>query len=66
MTDVLCFQSRGNDILGIGNGLKADDNLPYTTISYANGPGYAFNVNKHGRKDLLNMNMHDGVSVFVY
>lgn len=61
--ELLYLQSRGNDILGIGNGLKADDNLPYSTISYANGPGHALNVNKHGRKDLLNMNMRDTVSV---
>lgn len=60
---MLIFKSRGNDILGIGNGLKADDNLPYATISYANGPGHALNVDKEGRKDLLNTNMRDGVSV---
>lgn len=59
---VFILKSRGNDILGINNGLKADDNLPYATISYANGPGHASNVNQQGRKDLLKTNMHDGVS----
>ncbi|KAF2886528.1 hypothetical protein ILUMI_19648, partial [Ignelater luminosus] len=32
------YPDRGNDILGIGG--KARDKLPYTTLSYANGPGY--------------------------
>ncbi|KAF2892581.1 hypothetical protein ILUMI_13594 [Ignelater luminosus] len=32
------YPDRGNDILGIG-GMGTDD-LPYTTLSYSNGPGY--------------------------
>ncbi|XP_037026003.1 alkaline phosphatase [Bradysia coprophila] len=58
------YSSRGNDILGIGNGLKADDNLPYATISYANGPGHSLNVNQQGRTDLLKTNMRDGKYTF--
>lgn len=33
------FQARGNDILGL-SGEMGSDNLSYTTLSYANGPGY--------------------------
>lgn len=32
------YPDRGNDIFGIVG--TADDQLPYTTLSYANGPGY--------------------------
>ncbi|XP_017781185.1 PREDICTED: membrane-bound alkaline phosphatase-like [Nicrophorus vespilloides] len=32
------YPTRGNDILGISG--IADDQLPYSTLSYANGPGY--------------------------
>lgn len=59
---LLYFKSRGNDILGINNGLKADDNLPFATINYANGPGHASNTNNEGRRDLLQTNMQDDVS----
>lgn len=31
------YPERGNPILGIGG--EGDDGLPYTTLSYANGPG---------------------------
>ncbi|XP_045536565.1 membrane-bound alkaline phosphatase-like isoform X1 [Papilio machaon] len=34
------YSKRGTDILGFTNRLNASDNLPYTTLSYANGPGY--------------------------
>ncbi|KAJ0176439.1 hypothetical protein K1T71_007618 [Dendrolimus kikuchii] len=34
------YSKRGSDILGFANKYKALDNLPYTTLSYANGPGY--------------------------
>ncbi|XP_046484551.1 membrane-bound alkaline phosphatase-like [Neodiprion pinetum] len=33
------YPSRGNDILGVAD-ISGVDNLPYTTLSYANGPGY--------------------------
>lgn len=37
------YPDRGSDIFGtIGNG---DDGLPYSTLSYANGPGYAIGSN---------------------
>lgn len=55
-------KSRGNDILGINDCQIAEDNLPYSTISYANGPGHKLNINNHGRKNLRQTNMHDIVS----
>ncbi|XP_072047534.1 alkaline phosphatase-like isoform X1 [Amphiura filiformis] len=33
------YPSRGNPILGLVNNVKGSDGLPYTTLSYANGPG---------------------------
>ncbi|CAK1580582.1 unnamed protein product [Parnassius mnemosyne] len=34
------YSKRGTDILGFTNIMNASDNMPYTTLSYANGPGY--------------------------
>ncbi|CAH2238161.1 jg22089 [Pararge aegeria aegeria] len=35
------YSKRGSDILGLANAkYNASDNLPYSTLSYANGPGY--------------------------
>ncbi|XP_062540299.1 alkaline phosphatase-like [Armigeres subalbatus] len=53
------YSSRRNDILGINNGQHADDSLPYATISYANGPGYERNVDRDGRLNLDQVNMHE-------
>lgn len=60
------YSSRGNDILGINNSQNGDDELPYSTLSYANGPGHVMNMNKHGRKHLRAIEMHrqDKVSEF--
>lgn len=52
------YSSRGNDILGINNSQNGDDELPYSTLSYANGPGHVMNMNKHGRKHLRANEMH--------
>lgn len=58
------LQSRGNDILGVSDGINADDDLPYATINYANGPGHRANTNQNGiRNDLLKTDMHANVSV---
>ncbi|EDW81547.1 uncharacterized protein Dwil_GK10963 [Drosophila willistoni] len=55
------YSSRKNDIFGINNGQLADDDLPYATLSYANGPGYASNYLREGgavkRKNLRSINM---------
>ncbi|XP_061387857.1 alkaline phosphatase-like [Musca vetustissima] len=55
------YSSRKNDIFGINNGQLALDQLPYATLSYANGPGYGNNVLKVGpglkRKNLHEINM---------
>ena len=37
------YSERGNDIFGVAG--KGDDELPYTTLSYANGPSYRKEVN---------------------
>nr|AUH25164.1 alp5 [Chilo suppressalis] len=34
------YSKRGTDILGFTNKANATDSLPYTILSYANGPGY--------------------------
>uniref|UniRef100_A0A182T1P8 alkaline phosphatase n=1 Tax=Anopheles maculatus TaxID=74869 RepID=A0A182T1P8_9DIPT len=53
------YSSRKNDILGVNNGQRADDDLPYATISYANGPGYDRNVQREARLDLNRVDMRD-------
>lgn len=45
------YPDRGNDILGIAG--EGRDNLPYTTLSYSNGPGYRKEVDGH-RHDVSN------------
>ncbi|KAL0822113.1 hypothetical protein ABMA28_005477 [Loxostege sticticalis] len=42
------YTHRGTDILGISD-KQGDDNIPYTTLSYINGPGYRPHVN--GERD---------------
>ncbi|XP_036338961.1 alkaline phosphatase-like [Rhagoletis pomonella] len=55
------YSSRKNDIIGVNNGQLADDQLPYATLSYANGPGFDYNVMKANgaikRKNLHKINM---------
>ncbi|PZC85796.1 alkaline phosphatase, tissue-nonspecific isozyme [Helicoverpa armigera] len=34
------YSKRGTDILGLANKMNGSDNMPYTILSYANGPGY--------------------------
>ncbi|XP_064544823.1 alkaline phosphatase [Drosophila montana] len=55
------YSSRKNDIFGINDGQLAADDLPYATLSYANGPGYNTNYLKEGgaikRKNLRSINM---------
>ncbi|XP_065095637.1 membrane-bound alkaline phosphatase-like [Ochlerotatus camptorhynchus] len=53
------YSSRRNDILGINDSQPAEDSLPYATISYANGPGYERHVDRDGRLNLNQVNMHD-------
>lgn len=54
------YSSRGNDILGINNAQIGLDKLPYATISYANGPGYALQEDAQtgGRQNLFLLDMH--------
>ncbi|XP_065363914.1 membrane-bound alkaline phosphatase-like [Calliphora vicina] len=53
------YASRQSDILGLSDEM-ADDGLPYTILSYANGPGYdkTFSAKK-GRKDLSDKDFTD-------
>lgn len=57
------YSSRGNDILGINDSQNADDDMPYATLNYANGPGHKVNMNKHGRKHLRSVEMHEEVNI---
>ncbi|XP_065368412.1 membrane-bound alkaline phosphatase [Calliphora vicina] len=43
------YPFRDQDITGLANG-PAEDNLPYTILSYANGPGYYSTYGPNGRK----------------
>ncbi|XP_075158526.1 membrane-bound alkaline phosphatase-like [Haematobia irritans] len=53
------YSSRNADILGLNEDL-ADDGLPYTILSYANGPGYEKTFSaKKGRKDLSDKDFTD-------
>ncbi|XP_062716037.1 membrane-bound alkaline phosphatase-like [Aedes albopictus] len=55
------YPNRGSDVLGIA-GLSDEDNLPYTTLSYANGPGYYHTYkedNRGERVDISGMNFKD-------
>ena len=51
------YPARGTDIRGL-SGITHDDDLPYTTLSYANGEGYEYHNlwdtdnNKPTRRDL--------------
>lgn len=50
------YPQRGNPILGFA-GISDMDDIPYTTLSYANGPGYK-HPEEHGeRYDLTNDNL---------
>lgn len=50
--------------MGINDAQNADDDLPYATINYANGPGHRANMQTHGiRKNLRSTDMHDNVSL---
>ncbi|XP_046445686.1 alkaline phosphatase-like [Daphnia pulex] len=48
------YPKRGNDILGLV-GYAASDLKPYTTLSYANGPGYANSFSGGERLDLTDV-----------
>jgi len=50
------YAVRGNPIFGIAG--TADDDLPYATLTYANGPGYKKEV-AGSRYDITNDNMND-------
>lgn len=57
------YPQRGNPILGFA-GISDVDDLPYTTLSYANGPGYKHPVENGERYDLTDD--HLGMSSFLF
>lgn len=53
------YPDRGNDILGVlpnDRGPLVQDKMPYTTLSYANGPGYADTFVNGNRVNLTGVN----------
>jgi alkaline phosphatase len=50
------YPQRGNPILGFA-GISDVDELPYTTLTYANGPGYKHPEDNGDRYDLTNDNL---------
>jgi len=48
------YPVRGNPLLGFAD-ISGVDNLPYTTLSYANGPGFSNAFDGNGRVDLTNV-----------
>ncbi|XP_049313371.1 membrane-bound alkaline phosphatase [Bactrocera dorsalis] len=53
------YPTRGSDIFGLAP-MTADDNLPYTVLSYANGPGFSKTYStKKGRRDLSDADLDD-------
>lgn len=50
------YPTRGNDILGIA-GMSNVDKKPFTTINYANGPGYKRPTKSGARYDLTGDDM---------
>ena len=55
------YSSRKNDIFGISNGQLGTDEIPYATLSYANGPGFESHMAEGRRRNLLQTNMRDKV-----
>lgn len=57
------YPVRGNDIFGSSDQL-AEDNLKYTTLSYANGPGYKAHTSTSGRVDPLSVDLTKSSSLY--
>ncbi|XP_055844033.1 alkaline phosphatase-like [Episyrphus balteatus] len=54
------YPTIGNNILGLSTEMSDVDGLPYTTLSYANGPSYYQHINdKKTRLDLTNVGVLD-------
>ncbi|XP_058835961.1 alkaline phosphatase-like [Topomyia yanbarensis] len=52
------YARRGQDVLGIAD-ISDIDHLPYTTLSYANGPGYNGTYNPDNPTERLNISEYD-------
>ncbi|XP_053685597.1 alkaline phosphatase-like [Sabethes cyaneus] len=57
------YAKRGQDILGIAD-ISDMDNLPYTTLSYANGPGYNDTYKEDNRADRVDISDYDFSSYY--
>lgn len=57
------YPLRGNDILGL-SGRLGSDKLPYTTLSYGNGPGYNVTYRNGERLDLSGLDFKDPWQVY--
>ena len=54
------YASRGNNILGLSDGMKSSDGLPYTTLGYENGPSFYQSVDANGKRtDLEKKDLND-------
>ena len=53
------YQTRGSDIRGIVDTEVGNDNLPYTILSYANGPGFGTHLSAENEQDddLIRLNL---------
>lgn len=56
------YPARGNDITGLYG--RGKDELPYATLSYANGPGYK--AEKDGKRHNLDNDSISTYSAFIY
>lgn len=51
------YAQRGQNILGLNSELSDVDHMPYTTLSYANGPGYVSLITNGTRANLTTITM---------
>ena len=60
------YPSRGNPILGLVDTMKDATSKPYTTLSYANGPGYQRSIPDLSKIDVKDINYRQLASVPMY
>lgn len=48
------YSQRGSNVLGLNTEISDMDQKPYTTLNYANGPGYKETAPLVGRYNLVN------------
>ena len=60
------YPSRGNPILGLVDTMKDATSKPYTTLSYANGPGYQRSIPDLSKIDVKDINYRQLAGVPMY